>query len=385
MAGIRMDIPYVRPSLPRFAELASDLEQIISSGRLTKGETVRQYEEALSKRLAVKNVVATSSCTIGLTLLYRALDINGPVIVPSFTFMATVNALIWAGGTPTFVDVDPLTWTLDVAGVEQALSSEIQAIVGVPVFGSPCDNAGLESIAASSATPLLFDSAHGVGSSYRGVPLGGFGRAEVFSTTPTKTLVTGEGGFVATNDDELANELRILIEYGNDGAFDTRSPGLNGRLPEISALIGLRMLDILDELLERRAHIVASYTKGLEDIDGLALQHVREECVSSFKDYTITIDEQSGNSRDRLATDLAAMGVQTKRYFSPVVHRQGPYRSLGYDGKLPVTERLERQALSLPIWSGMKDDEIAYVIDAVRSALALGSQRSSAGNARSNS
>jgi dTDP-4-amino-4,6-dideoxygalactose transaminase len=366
---LQMNIPYVRPSLPDFAAIAPDIEHIMTSGQLTKGPIVAQYEQSLAERLNVRNVIATSSCTIGLALLYRALEINGPVIVPSFTFMATVNALVWAGGSPVFVDVDPLTWTIDPEAVEAAMSPAVRGIVAVPVFGSPCDVDRLQKIADRHAIPLVYDSAHGMGSFHEGTPLGRFGRAEAFSTTPTKTLVTGEGGFVTTNDDELASLMRVLVEYGNDGSFDTRLPGLNGRLPEISALIGLRMLDGLDTLLERRAEIVATYRSELGEIEGVTLQRVRDGCVSSYKDFTITIDPRTGATRDALAARLSDDGIQTKRYFSPVVHRQTPYRGADYEGKLPVTERLESEAISLPLWSGMTDDEVDYVVKAVRRGL----------------
>jgi dTDP-4-amino-4,6-dideoxygalactose transaminase len=362
-----MQIPYVKPSLPGFDELESDLRAIIESGRLTKGPIVEAYENALASRLGVRNVIATSSCTVGLALLYRALGFNAEVIVPSFTFMATVNALMWTSATPRFVDVDPQTWTIDPDRVEEAITPHTQAIVAVPVFGSPCDNDRLERIAEGAGVALIFDSAHGVGSSYRGMPLGRFGIAEAFSTTPTKTLVTGEGGFISTDDDGLATELRMLVEYGNDGSFDTHAPGLNGRLPEISALIGLRMLDQLDGLLQRRARIVEAYTAGLGDLPGITLQVVREGCVSSFKDFTVLIGDDVPADRDTVASRLAADGVQTKKYFVPAVHNQRPYRSLDVD--LPVTTFLEHRALSLPLWSGMSDDEVDHVVASFGRAL----------------
>lgn len=363
-----MRIPYVRPSLPDAATIVRDVEQIFASGRLTKGPVVREYEEALAQRLGVRHVVATSSCTVGLALLYKALGIQGAVITPSYTFMATVNALVWAGGTPVFVDVDRDSWTLDPKSVEESLTPEIEAIVAVPVFGVPCDVESLQALADRARIPLVFDSAHGVGSYRNGLPLGGFGRAEVFSTTPTKTLVTGEGGFITTNDNELAENLRIFVEYGNDGSFDTLLPGLNGRLPEISAVIGLRMLDILDDLLKRRRKIVTAYREQLAETEGLRLQHVPPGCVSSYNYFTFMVDENFGLSRDELAEHLAERGIETKKYFWPSVHRHRPYRGLGYEGKLPVTERLEREALSVPLWSGLSDEEVEYVVTAVLSA-----------------
>lgn len=360
-----MDIPYMRPTIPDPSLIAQDIEKILASGILTKGPVVRRYEEALAERLGVRNVVATANCTIGLVLLFKALNLNGPVITPSYTFMATVHALRWVGAEPIFADIDPNTWTLDPASVEDRLTEETQAIVGVPVFGAPCDTAKLQELADAAGIPLLFDSAHGVGSSCGGNPLGGNGTAEAFSTSPTKALVSAEGGFVTTNDDELARTLRTLIEYGNDGSLDSVLVGLNGRLSEVHAAIGLRCLEALNPTLAERSELVAQYREALESVAGITFQDIPPGCVSSYKDLTILITDDFGCSRDEVARSLLKSGIHTKKYFDPPVHRQQAYRSEAQMPNLPVTDRVAGRALSLPLGSGLAKNAVSYVSDAL--------------------
>lgn len=345
-----------------------DIERVLSSGRMTKGALVRRYEAALAERLQVSHVVATASCTTGLALVYRALGLEGKVVVPSFTFMATVHAVVWAGGTPVFVDVDEATFAIDPQAVAEAMTPDVVGIVAVPVFGVPCDVTALEKIADDHGVPLVFDSAHGVGSSYDGRPLGAGGRAEVFSTTPTKTLVTGEGGFVATDDASLAGSLLSLIEYGNDGSFDCDVPGLNGRLAEINAAIGLQGLQRLDTVLAGRRRVASRYRDGLSRVAGIRCQHVPDNCQSSYKDFTVVVENEFPLTRDELRAFLTSRGIDTRTYFVPSVHRQRCYRPLGYEGKLPVTEDLEKRVLSLPMWSRMTGEQADATVEAIAEA-----------------
>lgn len=361
-------IPYTRLELPDADLVAADVAEIIRSGQLTKGHRVAQYEQALATRLGVRHVIATASCTTGLMALFRALGLDGPVIVPSFTFMATAHAVVWAGGTPVFADVDERTFTLDPASVEAALTPETRAIVGVPVFGTPCDVEGLQAVADGAGIPLLFDSAHGVGSFIHGAALGGNGVAEVFSTTPTKTLVTGEGGFVATDHDGLAGSLRRIIEYGNDGSYDSTTPGLNGRLSEVHAAIGLRALAELDRIFAHRQLVVACYRQLLAGLPGIRIQEVPPGCASSYKDFTIVIEDDFGPDRDETARRLEAEVIETRKYYYPAVHRQRPYAAHPPTVPLPVTERLEGRVLSLPIGPGITECEAVRVVEALARA-----------------
>jgi dTDP-4-amino-4,6-dideoxygalactose transaminase len=245
-------VSIVRPALPEMEDLANDMKGILSSGMVTKGRYLRQFEEAIQEHLHVKHAVAVSSCTTGLMLTYKALGLQGDVVVPSFTFMATVSALIWCGLNPIFADVDGTTTNLDVQSARAAITPNTTAIVGVHNFGNPADVRELIDLAQEFHLKLIFDAAHGFGSLYQGAPLGPQGNANVFSSSPTKLLITGEGGIVATNDDDLAAAVRMGREYGNDGSYDSAFAGINARMSEFNALLGLYSLKRLDAAARSR-------------------------------------------------------------------------------------------------------------------------------------
>jgi dTDP-4-amino-4,6-dideoxygalactose transaminase len=361
-------VPFVRPSLPAYSDLAAELEAIVSSGLLTKGNRLRQFEEAVAAHLSVQHAVAVSSCTTGLMLVYQGLGLTGEVIVPSFTFMATVSALVWNDLQPVYVDVDFDTTNIDPAAVEAAITPRTSAIVAVHNFGNPAPIAALEELARRRNLKLVFDAAHGFGTLYQGQPVGRQGDAQVFSLSPTKLLVAGEGGIVATNDDTLAQRIRLGREYGNDGAYDSAFAGMNARMPEISALVGLRGLPLLEATARFRNEVARQYRAGLEGLPGLRFQAVRGEDRSSYKDFSIVVEaERFGLSRDELALALRAEHVDTRKYYDPPVHRQTAYRRFAPAGlALPRTEALARGSLSLPIGAQVDEAVAAGVCGAVR-------------------
>jgi dTDP-4-amino-4,6-dideoxygalactose transaminase len=199
--------------------------------------------------------------------------------------------------------------------------------------------------------------------------LGGFGAAEVFSLTPTKPVVAGEGGLVATNDADLAAALRIGRDYGNPGDYDTRFVGLNGRMSEMHAAVALCSLDAFDEHLERRQAMARRYAEGLASVPGVRLQHLDDGDRSTYKDFTIAIDAEAfGADRDALVRALKAEGVDTRNYFDPPVHRQQSHAHQA-DRPLPVTDRVAAQVVSLPIYPALDDatiDRLSGVIAAVQ-------------------
>ena len=361
--------PFERPTLPPYSSVDAQMAAIFQSGMLTKGHYLAEFENHLAGYLGVRHAVGVSSCTIGLLLLYKALGLKGEVIVPSFTFMATVHPLLWNDLRPVFVDAHPDTWNLDPERVEAAITPRTAAIVGVHVFGNPAAAARLEDIASRHGLPLVFDAAHAFGSLYDGRPLGVRGQAEDFSTSPTKPLVTGEGSIVATNDDAVADFLRLGREYGNVGDYDSVFPGLNARMQEFSAVLGLKTLESLETNVQARNSLAALYRQELAEVPGVAFQLVTPNDRCSYKDMTVMVDEAAfGLGRDPLAAALLAEGVDTRRYFDPPVHRHTLYRPFWEQqgGALPVTERLARQALSLPMYAHLTPDAVRRVCQAVR-------------------
>ena len=361
-------IRLVRPVLPAFVDMQNDVAETLASGMVTKGMYLTAFEQAVAEHLEVAHAVAVSSCTAGLALIYRALGLNGPVIVPSFTFMATVSALIWAGATPRFVEIDPATTNIDPAAVRAALTPDVVGIVGVHNFGNPADINALQSIAADAGIPLVFDAAHGFGALFQGRPVGGFGAAESFSLSPTKLLIAGEGGIVATNDAELARRIRVGREYGNDGKYGTEFAGLNARMPEYNAILGRYSLAQLETAASNRVHYAAAYRERLSALAGLGFQSVRAGDRCSYKDFSITVDgAEFGLSRDELARALAAEGIDSRAYYDPPVHRHAAYAAYAPPADaLPKTDWLAATSLSLPIHSQMDEITIDLVCTAIQ-------------------
>ncbi len=351
-------LPIVRPTLPKHEELASELAEIIGSGMVTRGRQLQLFEEAAAAHLRVKHAVAVSSCTSGLMLVYQGLGLKGEIVAPSFTFMATVSAAVWAGLRPVLVDVDRGTHNIDPAAVERAITRNTTGIVAVHNFGNPADIAALEQIAQSHGLKLVFDAAHGFGAQYQGVPVGPQGDAQVYSLSPTKLVVAGEGGIVATNCDTLAERIRRGREYGMGAAYDSLFAGMNARMSEFHACLGRHSLAMLERNANRRQEIVALFRRELGRLPGIHFQEVLLGNRASYKDFSITIDAQAfGLSRDELAKAVAAENIDTRKYYDPPVHRQTAYRQFApAEQSLSVTNWLASASLSLPLWSHMTDE-----------------------------
>jgi len=359
-------VPFTRPTLPPWEDLAPRLEAMYRSGNLTKGPFQRQFEARMEEYLQVPHVVAVSSCTAGLMLAIQSLGLSGEVIVPSYSFMATFHALRWCNLTPVFVDCEPDTLTVDVQAVRAAITPRTAAVMVVSLFGNPPDWPALESLCAEKGLPLFSDSAHGLGTSFQGRPLGGWGRFEVFSLSPTKLLPAAEGGLVATRDAEVARWVREGRDYGNPGSYDCSFAGLNARMSEFHAILGLAGVDALEGYALHRNKVATLYYEELAGTPGITFQTIREGARSSYKDFPILVDEAAfGVNRDLLGKALQTEGIPTRAYFHPAGHEQTAYADLPAV-HLPQTERLSRQVLCLPIASHMDLEEVRRVAWAVR-------------------
>lgn len=360
-------VPMVRPVLPQFAEMEEGIRYILSSGMVTRGKYLEAFEQAVAGRLGVKHALAVSSCTSGLMLAYKGLDLAGEVVVPSFTFMATVSAMAWCGLKPVFAEVNIASTTLDPQAVEAVITPNTSAIVAVHNFGVPADVRGLQAVADKHGLKLIFDAAHGFGALYEGTPVGGQGDAQVFSMSPTKLLITGEGGMVTTNDDWLAARIRVGREYGNDGSYNSAFPGLNARMPELNALMGLHSLQNLENAALSRNRTADLFRDELGRLPGIGFQEVRPSDRSSYREFSITVDaDRFGLNRDQLALALAAENIDSRKYYEPPVHCHTAY-SQYHDGReMPNTVWLSSHSLSLPMWTNMDAQVVASICDAFR-------------------
>jgi dTDP-4-amino-4,6-dideoxygalactose transaminase len=360
---------FIRPVLPSFETAIGSYRTAYNNGLITNADLVAQFEAAVAEYLGVRHCIAVSSCTTGLMMVLRALCLIGEVILPSFTFFATGHAVRWNGLQPVFADCNPDTWNVDLADVESRISERTSAILALHLYGNPSDVDGLTRIASRHGLKLIFDAAHAFGSQYRGHRVGQFGDAEVFSLSPTKLLVAGEGGLVTTNDAILARAIRGMRNYGDTGAYDPEWLGMNARMAEFNAALGLAGLPMVNEKVRRRNQIADMYTALLCDLPGLRFQQVHPADVHTYKDYSIHVTpEQFGLSRDELAEGLLAENIETKKYFYPPMHMQKLYKSFHGPSRknLAQTEYVTSGILSLPIYESLPDSTIESVTVAIR-------------------
>ena len=360
---------FIRPSVPPLEDVLSLYAASYADRMLTNSSLVARLEAAVCERLGVKHCVAVSSCTSGLILVLRALGIRGEVILPSFTFFVTGQALLWNDLRPVFADCDPVTWNISVDDAAAKIGPETSAVIAVHLHGNPAPVAELGKLCAKHGLKLVFDSAHGFGSQVNGKPLGGFGDAEVFSLTPTKLLVAGEGGLVCTNDATLARLVRSGRNYGDSGSYDPELLGLNARMTEFNAAMALAGLDRIEAKVARRNAIARRYRELLSALPGVSFQYVPPRNRSSYKDFSILVSpEEFGVNRDAVADALLAENIETRKYFYPPLHRQKLFRALTGDpsSELPHTDGISSRVLSLPVYESLTDEDVERVARAIR-------------------
>lgn len=336
--------------------------RIIESGMLTNSSLVKEFERQTASYLGVKHCVAVSTCTAGLMLVLKGLDLKGEVILPSFTFTATGHPVMWNALTPVFADIKPDTFEIDPQSVERLITKRTCAILATHVFGVPCEVSALQALAKKHNVKLIFDAAHAFGSSRGGVRAGNFGDAEVFSCSPTKVLTTAEGGIVATNNDALAEFCRRGRNYGDDGTFAEAFAGLSARMSEFHAAIGLRSMKRLSVNLKSRRTRAEYFKRKLLHIEShLQFQSIPKDVETTYKDLSLFVDERKlGYTRDELHEYFKKNGISTRKYFHPPLHHHAAYRA--YGRTVPVTESVSSSVLSLPLYSSMLMKDIDHVV-----------------------
>lgn len=327
------------------------------------GPTVQEFEKKLANHLQVKHCIAMCNGTIALEIAIRALGLKGEVIVPSYTFVATAHALQWQEITPIFADIDPDTHTLDPNAVRRMITPRTTGIIGVHLWGRPCDIKGLQQVADEYDLQLLFDAAHAFSSGYNGKMIGSFGRCEVFSFHATKFFNTFEGGAITTNDDNLAKQLRLMQNFGFSGADNVIYPGTNGKMNELSAAMGLVGMDSLGEFLTINRQHYQTYKKCIDSISGLNIIKYDEVEKNNFQYIVVEIGDDFPLSRDQLIEILHAENILARKYFWPGCHNMEPYRSLyPHAGlMLPETKLVSERVVVLPTGTGMSEGAINYI------------------------
>jgi dTDP-4-amino-4,6-dideoxygalactose transaminase len=330
------------------------------------GPYVREFEKRVAELAGVKHCVATCNGTLALEIAIRALGLSGEVIVPSFTFVATAHALQWQEITPVFCDVGPRSSNIDPDRVEEMITPRTTGIIGVHLWGRPCDTERLGEIARERGLKLLFDASHAFGCSHKGRMVGGFGDAEVFSFHATKFLNALEGGAVVTNDDELAAKVRLMKNFGFVHYDKVIHVGTNGKMNEMSAAMGLTSLESMDQFVNANYRNYKQYQQEIREIPGVYLLKYDENERCNYQYVVTEVDEaRTKISRDEIVRVLQAERLLARRYFYPGCHRMEPYRSyFPHAGMLlPKTEWLAGRVLSLPTGTAVGPEEVGRVCE----------------------
>lgn len=334
------------------------------------GPFSQELEAKIAAFVGVKHCIAVCNATIALELAVRAAGLKGEVIVPSYTFVATAHALQWQEITPVFCDMRADTHLIDADKVESLITPRTTGIVGVHVWGRACEVDKLAEIAARRKLALMFDAAHAFACSHHGKMIGGFGLCEVFSFHATKFFNTFEGGAVTTNDDKLAEKIRLMRNFGFIGFDNVVYIGTNGKLTEVCAAMGLTALESLDEVIATNKRHYMHYREGLRGIPGLSVIHYddRERCNYQYVVCEVEPDA-CPLSRDQFVAALHAENVLARKYFWPGVHRMEPYRShFPHAGLLlPATERVAPRVFLLPTGTAVSDETVETICELIRS------------------
>lgn len=334
------------------------------------GPIVQEFERRLADFLGVKHCIAICNATIGLEIAIRALGLTGEVIVPSFTFVATAHCLQWLGLKPVFCDVDRSTHNLDAEQIEALITPQTSGILPVHLWGRPCAIERLDEIARRHKLALIFDAAHAFGCSHRGRMIGSFGDVEVFSFHATKFFNSFEGGAATTNDDDLAEKIRLMRNFGFAGYDEVNSVGTNGKMAEVSAAMGLSSLAGLEEFVATNKLNYESYRSSLAGVPAVEVIDYNEAERNNFQYIVLQMAaDHDGLTRDDLLAALWAENVIARRYFYPGCHRMEPYRS-ERSYQLPVTEDLAQRLLLLPNGTAVDDSDIRRICQVVRLVMA---------------
>ena len=360
-----------RPNIGNRERLVERIGDVLSRRWLSNyGRCVQELEQRISELLGVKHCIAICNGTVALEIAARALGLTGELIVPSFTFVATAHALQWVGLTPVFCDVDRRTHNIDPCQIEPLITPRTSGIVGVHLWGRPCEVEALTRIAENYGLSLIFDAAHAFGCSHKSRMIGNFGRLEVFSFHATKFFNTFEGGAIVTNDDALAAKVRAMKNFGFCGQEDTIAVGTNGKMSEVSAAMGLTGLESLEEFVAVNHRNYLRYQAELADVPGMHLMTFDGTQKQNYQYIVLEVDVTLAQiSRDQLLQILHAENIMARRYFYPGCHRVEPYRSRFTESALPVTEMLANCVLVLPTGTAVSTDDVDRICEIIRLAV----------------
>ena len=362
-----------RPNTGDKSKLLARFADILDSRWLTNdGPVVRELEQKVASLAQVGHAVAMCNATAALQVASMALGLRGEVIVPGYTFIATAHALQWIGIMPIFCDIDAKTHNIDPGKIEKLITSSTTGILGVHLWGRSCDDETIQTISAKHGLAVLYDAAHAFGCTGGGKCVGNFGNCEVFSFHATKFVHSGEGGFAVTNDSRLAEKMRLMRNFGFEGYDRVGCVGINAKMSEFSAAVGLGTLEAMDEIICTNRRNYEAYCVGLADVPGISVIDYDPAERNNYQYVVIEVDpEVCALNRDEIVEALHAENVIARKYFWPGCHKMEPYCSLQQSAGLllPETDRVAARVISLPTGQAVDLAAVQRVCRIIRDTL----------------
>jgi len=342
-----------QPDLSAQNQMLRRIQDVLKSGWITNnGPLVKQFEDEICTMTGARHCVAVCNGTMALQIMAKSCGLKGEVIMPALTFIATPHAMEWIGLKPVFADVDSETHTLDIQSVRNCITPATTAILGVHLWGNPCEVDALQELADEFGIRLLFDACHAFGCRDRGRSIGTFGDAEAFSFHATKFVHSLEGGAILTQSAELAEQMRLMRNFGITGLSTVENAGINGKLNDVAAAVGLTSLEFTAERMQHNRTLQLSYQDQLANCPGLRLLEITADNGGNGQYAVALVDAQEfGMTRDSLLQVLRAEGVFARSYFVPGCHRSMPYAASEDHSPVPltITESILNCVLQLPV------------------------------------
>lgn len=360
-----------RPILPPLGEVNEKLKEVWASGWLTNnGPQHTALEEALRSTLGVAHLSLFNNGTIALIIACQSLRLSGEVITSPFTFPATPHVLAWNNIKPVFCDIDPVTMNIDAEKIEKLITPQTTAILGVHVFGTPCDVIEIQSIADRYGLKVIYDAAHAFGVKVGPTQIGNYGDISMLSFHATKIFHTAEGGALVYKDKNLKERIDLLKNFGIKNEEEVVMPGINGKMNEIQAVIGLVTLNHLDEEIEKRKELVSAYQSFLKDVEGISYLTTLPNVKSNYQYFVIRVNQRLfGYSRDYLYNRFKQYNVFTRKYFYPLCSDYPCYRHLpsAAPSNLPVAQKVADEVLCMPLYGELTVDDVEKICDLIKS------------------
>jgi perosamine synthetase len=359
-------IPIAKPIIGD--EEINAVGDVLKSGMLAQGESVKRFEDEFAGYLGVKNAIAVNNGTVALDLAVKALGLEpgGEVITPAFTFIATASCALYQGLRPVFADVDARTFNIDPEGLQKKITPRTKAVIGVHLYGQPFELSAVSEICQDKGIALIEDCAQAHGAEYQGKKVGSFGTG-CFSFYPTKNMTTGEGGMITTNDDALAARLRLLRSHGDTGKYNHVSLGYNYRMMNLQGALGLVQLQRLEGFTARRIRNAAFLNDNIR-VKGISTPYQAKGVRHVYHQYVVRVEDSFASSREKLMEYLLAKGIGCAVHYPKAVYEQPLYRELGYTNEsCPVSEDVSRRVLSLPVHPSLTGKDLAYICETINS------------------